>query len=55
MYEHERKTLCLGSEHTYVNQDKTLILKFVMEYCPHKLAKHLLNAFMKRAEILKVL
>ncbi len=29
MYNHERKTLCLGSEQTYVNQDKTRILNFL--------------------------
>ncbi len=55
MYKHERKTLCLESGQTYVNQNKTLILKFFMEHCPHKLAKYLLNAFMKRTEMLKVL
>ncbi len=49
------KTLCLGSEQTYVNQDKTLILKFVMVHFPHKLAKYPLNAFMKRTEMLKAL
>ncbi len=32
MYNHERNTLCLGTEETYVNQDKTLILKFIMEH-----------------------
>ncbi len=55
MYNHERNTLCLGTEETYVNQDKTLILKSVMEHCPQKLAKYLSNAFMKRTEMLKVL
>ncbi len=49
MYNHERNTLCLGTEETYVNQDNTLIFKSVMEHCPQKLAKYVLwNAFMKR-------
>ncbi len=55
MYNQGRNTLCLGTEETYVNQDKTLILKFVMEHCPQELAKYLLNAFMKHTEMLKML
>ncbi len=55
MYNHERKALCFGSEQTYVNENKTLILTFVMEHCPYKLAKYLLDAFVKRTEMLKVL
>ncbi len=47
--------LGLGIGKAFVNQDKTLIRKFVMEHCPQKLAKYLLNAFMKRTEMLKVL
>ncbi len=54
-YNQERKILCLGTEETYVSQDKTLVPTFVMEHCPQKLAKYLLNALMKRTEMLKVL
>ena len=39
MYNQESKSLCLGIGKTFVNQDKTLVLKFVMEHCPQKLAK----------------
>ena len=38
MYNQQKKTLCLGIEKTFVNRDKTLIRKFVMEHCPKKLA-----------------
>ncbi len=55
MYNVEKKTLCIGIWKTFVNQDKTLILKFLVEHCPQKLAKYLLNAIMKHTEMLKVL